>query len=53
MECNGYWERCNCEECTKVKDLYEDLEWYEQDPDAFKEDIEETRKEILSMGYFL
>ena len=26
--CEGYWETCNCEDCKKVKELYEALEFY-------------------------
>jgi hypothetical protein len=26
--CNGYWETCNCENCNRAKELYNDIECY-------------------------
>ena len=51
--CNGYWEKCNCDDCTKVKGLYKDLEWFKTDPEFCKEEIKEIEKKIESMGYFV
>ena len=51
MECNGYWETCKCEDCTLVEKLYEDLYWYKQFSEDFKEEIKELEERILSMGY--
>ena len=51
--CNGYWEKCNCEDCTKVKGLYEDLEWFKTDEETCKDVIKEIENEIVSMGYFV
>ena len=51
--CNGYWEKCTCDDCTKVKGLYEDLEWFEGDSETCKEEIKEIKNKIESMGYFV
>ena len=45
--CEGYWETCKCEDCKKVKELYEALEFYWDNKEE-REDIERT---IESMGY--
>ena len=45
--CNGYWETCNCVECEKVKELYDDLSFYWDD----KKRIEEIERELEDMGY--
>lgn len=45
--CEGYWETCNCEDCKKVKELHEALEFYWDNKEE-REDIERT---IESMGY--
>ena len=29
--CNGYWETCNCGECERAKELYDDLNFYWDD----------------------
>ena len=49
--CNGYWEKCDCDDCIKVKGLYEDLEWFENDIEPPKEVIKEIKKKIMDMGY--
>jgi hypothetical protein len=51
--CNGYWEACNCKECKKVSDLYEELDWLEKDKDFNKDEIKEIENKIESMGYFI
>ena len=51
--CNGYWEKCDCKDCTEVKGLYEDLEWFSTDPETCKETIKEIEEKIESMGYFV
>ena len=51
--CNGYWEKCDCEDCSKVKGLYEDLEWFKTDEETCKDVIKEIENEIVSMGYFV
>ena len=45
--CNGYWEACNCEDCNRAKELYNDIEYYWDN----KEAQEEAIKELESMGY--
>ena len=45
--CNGYWETCNCIECEKAKELYDDLNFYWDD----KKRIEEVERELENMGY--
>ena len=45
--CNGYWEACNCEDCNRAKELYNDIEYYWDN----KEAKEEAIKELESMGY--
>ena len=45
--CEGYWETCTCEDCKKVKELYEALEFYWDN----KEEKEEIERKIESMGY--
>lgn len=33
-KCTGYWETCACDDCQKVSELYEELDWlitYEPD----------------------
>ena len=47
MECTGYWETCNCEDCKKTKELYNDIEFYWDN----KEEQEEAIKKLESMGY--
>ena len=34
--CNGYWETCNCVECEKDKELYDDIEYYWDDKKGLK-----------------
>ncbi len=51
MECTGYWYECECEDCKHVAKLYEDLEWFSDDPEFNKELLEEIKNEIESMGY--
>ena len=51
--CNGYWEKCNCNDCAKAKDLYERIEWLESDREANLEEIKELENEIEAMGYFV
>ena len=45
--CEGYWETCTCEDCKKVKELYEALEFYWDN----KEEREGIERTIESMGY--
>ena len=45
--CNGYWETCNCEDCEKAKELYDDLNFYWDN----KKRIEEIEEELEDMGY--
>ena len=45
--CTGYWETCNCEDCNRAKELYDDIEYYWDN----KEAQEEAMKELESMGY--
>ena len=40
--CNGYWETCNCIECEKAKELYDDLNFYWEN----KKRIEEVEREL-------
>jgi hypothetical protein len=51
MECTGYWETCNCEDCKYVAYLYEMVEWLECNEDEYLDEIEEIKKKILDMGY--
>ena len=45
--CNGYWEVCNCVDCNRAKELYNDIEYYWDNKKAQEEAI----KELESMGY--
>ena len=45
--CNGYWYECDCKDCEKAKDLYDDIEFYWDN----KEAQEEAMKELENMGY--
>ena len=58
--CSGYWETCNCEDCNRAKELYDDIEFYlsieelNNNTDfyrAIKKAQEEALKELESMGY--
>ena len=58
--CSGYWETCNCEDCNRAKELYDDIEFYlsieelNNDTDfyrAIKKAQEEAIKELENMGY--
>ena len=51
--CSGYWETCNCKDCSEVKGLYNELEWLEKDKDFNKDEIKELEDKIESMGYFI
>ena len=53
IECNGFWHECECEDCKRVAQLYEDLEWYEDNREDFGYEIAEIENEILAMGYWL
>ena len=47
MCCTGYWETCSCEDCKKVKELYEELEFFWDN----EEEQERIIEIIESMGY--
>lgn len=47
MYCTGYWETCSCEDCTRVKELYEELEFFWDN----EEEQERIIEIIESMGY--
>ena len=51
--CKGYWEVCHCKDCIEVKDLYDRLEWLEDDKEVNAEEIKELENKIESMGYFV
>lgn len=51
MVCNGYWYECECEDCKLVAELYEELEWYEQDREEFAYEIKELQDKIEALGY--
>lgn len=54
MECTGYWDTCQCEDCQCVAALYEDLVWYHNNgPEEYQEEIKELENKIESMGYFV
>ena len=46
MECTGYWETCKCEDCKYAATLYEELEYYNNDPD-FEPEIKEIENTML------
>ena len=52
MECTGYWETCKCEDCKYAATLYEELEYYNNDPE-FEPEIKEIENKLESMGYFV
>ena len=52
--CTGYYYECLCNECEEVRELYEELEWFEKDGKEFNRDIiKEIEDKIESMGYFI
>ena len=51
--CNGRWEKCDCIDCTRVKELYENIEWLSDDREFNAELIKEMEDEIKGMGYFM
>ena len=51
--CKGYWESCKCNDCVKVKGLYEKIEWLEDDKEFNAEEIKELENKIESMGYYI
>ena len=51
--CSGYWKTCNCDDCIKVKGLYEKIEWLEDDRDVNADEIKELENKIEGMGYFV
>lgn len=50
MECTGYWETCKCKDCKYAATLYEELEYYNNDPE-FEYEIKEIENKLESMGY--
>lgn len=52
--CNGYYEICNCKDCKRVKELYEQLEWYENnDREEFSYEVLELEDKIENLGYWV
>ncbi len=47
--CTGYWETCKCDDCKKVAELYEELDWFKDD----EEERKEIESKIENMGYFI
>ena len=47
MKCTGYWDKCNCKDCNRVKELYDDIKFYWDNEEA----QEEVIRELESMGY--
>ena len=53
IKCNGFYETCECEDCKRVTQLYEELEYYQDDREDFAYEIAELEQQILAMGYWL
>ena len=51
MACNLNWETCNCKDCQRARELYEELMYYHDDRTEFKWEIEEIERELKENGY--
>lgn len=51
MKCNLDYQSCNCEDCSKAKELYSELSFYEKDKEEYRHEISYITCKLESMGY--